>query len=138
MILFHAEDVLLPPEVSPALTSWLLDVIEAEGATLVALNFIFCSDDYLLDMNRQYLQHDYYTDVITFDYSETSGQVFGDIFISVDRVADNARTHATPMQEELSRVLVHGLLHLLGYDDKASACQAEMRAREDLYLAKKN
>ena len=137
MILFHAEDVLLPPEVSPALTSWLLDVIEGEGAALVALNFVFCSDQYLLDMNRQYLQHDYYTDVITFDYSESRHQVFGDVFVSTDRVADNARTHATDPVTELYRVLVHGLLHLLGYDDKQPAYRVEMRAREDFYLTKK-
>ena len=97
---------------------------------------IFCSDEYLLDVNRKYLNHDYYTDIITFDYCE--GPVLsGDLFISVDSVRENASFYGTEFADELNRVIVHGLLHLIGYDDHAEADIATMRAKENYYLSQR-
>ena len=98
---------------------------------------MFCSDEHLLEMNRSYLEHDYYTDIITFDYVEEN-VVSGDLFISIDRVRDNAKTLGQSVREELHRVMVHGLLHLLGYHDKSKEEQVEMRSKEDYYLTLRN
>src|ERR1044071_3674818 len=98
------------------------------------VNVIFCSDDYLLEMNREHLDHDYYTDIITFDYSEEA-VVSGDLFISVDRVSDNASGLSVSFLDELNRVCVHGLLHLCGYKDKSEAEELLMRSKEDEMLA---
>ena len=95
---------------------------------------MFCSDEYLLRINRDYLQHDYYTDIITFDLSEPGGPVQGEIYISVDRVRDNAKELAVSIQKELHRVIFHGVLHLCGYTDKTKQDQARMRALEEKYL----
>ena len=95
---------------------------------------IFCSDPYILDINQRYLQHDYFTDIITFDYCE--GKVLsGDLFISIDTVRENAAEYGASFEEELNRVMVHGLLHLIGYDDHTPAEQQEMRSKEDYYLS---
>ena len=97
---------------------------------------IFCSDEYLLDVNRKYLNHDYYTDIITFDYCE--GPVLsGDLFISVDSVRENASVYGTEFADELNRVIVHGLLHLMGYDDHTEDDIATMRAKENYYLSQR-
>ncbi len=106
------------------------------SATLESLNYIFCTDEYLIEVNQQFLQHDYYTDIITFDLSEQGGPIVGEIYISIDRVRDNARANATKVYEELHRVIFHGALHLCGYKDKKPAEIREMRAKEDYYLAK--
>jgi rRNA maturation RNase YbeY len=98
------------------------------------LNYIFCSDEYLLEINKQYLDHDYFTDIITFDNSEEDKQLEGDIYISVDRVRDNAATFHTDFDSEMRRVLIHGLLHLVGYEDSSEALKTAMRAKEDEYL----
>lgn len=100
----------------------------------IELNYIFCSDEALLERNIQFLQHDTYTDIITFDLSETEEEVVGEIYISVDRVKDNAATLKLPFQQELHRVIFHGVLHLLGYKDKTDAEAAEMRSMEDEFL----
>ena len=113
--------------------SWLLDICRHEKKGLSALSFIFGTDDYLLEMNQQYLKHDYYTDVITFDYSEGK-VVSGDIFISIDRVKENAKTQKVSYEEELMRVMAHGLLHLCGYSDKTKETMLEMREKETRYL----
>jgi probable rRNA maturation factor len=132
---FVSEDVdfQLPDEARTM--QWLHAVAEAEGASIHTLTYIFCSDDYLYDINLRYLDHDTYTDVITFPYAEPGEAVQGDIFISIDRVADNARLLATDPHEEMRRVLVHGLLHLLGHSDKTAPEQAAMRLGEDKHLA---
>ena len=98
------------------------------------ITIIFCSDDYLLDKNRAYLNHDYYTDIITFDYSEND-VVSGDLFISIDRVKDNANTYGISFDNELKRVVYHGILHLCGYKDKTEKDKKEMREKENYYLS---
>ena len=100
------------------------------------ISFIFCSDDYLLDLNRNFLSHDYYTDVITFDNSEQFS-FSGDIFISLDRVRENALVFNQTFIDELHRVMIHGILHLVGYDDISDLEQSIMRDKEDYYLAKR-
>jgi len=97
------------------------------------LSFIFCSDEYLLKMNNEYLQHDFYTDVITFDYTEQK-IIAGDIFISVDRIKENALKYNTTFENELQRVMIHGVLHLVGYNDKTEEEQKEMTKKENQYL----
>ena len=113
--------------------SWLSQVATMEKKILGELNLIFCSDDYLLEINKEYLDHDYYTDIITFDY--TQGEVLsGDLFISIDRVKDNAKSFEAEIKEEILRVVVHGFLHLAGYEDKTENKEKEMRLKEDTYL----
>lgn len=111
-------------------------VFRKEGFKLGSLSYIFCSDEYLLDINKQYLKHDYYTDIITFDLSAIRGIVDGEVYISVDRVRDNAVTLKVPFSSELRRVLVHGALHLCGYKDKTKTDAQKMRDREDYWLAR--
>jgi rRNA maturation RNase YbeY len=134
-ISFHTTDIdILPVEgLESAYEKWLLQVALNERKSIEHISYIFCSDEYLLDMNRRYLQHDYYTDIITFPYQQ--GDVLeSDIFISVDRVRENARLFAIPFEEELRRVMVHGLLHLAGYDDHADEKTTEMRQKEEEYM----
>lgn len=118
------------------LRKWLKSTIEAEGYKLKELNFVFCSDKYLLSINQEYLKHDTFTDIITFDNSNKNHNIVGDIFISIDRVRENALTFEVSEQDELHRVMVHGILHLLGYPDKGKAAKALMTDRENYYLAK--
>jgi rRNA maturation RNase YbeY len=132
---FHTEEIEFELKQSNAIEEWLKSVIKAEGSTLGELNYIFCSDEYLYKMNVEYLQHDTYTDVITFQYAEEV--VHGDVFISIDRIHDNAAHFDVTIEEELSRVLVHGLLHLLGYKDKTEIEQTEMTSKENYYLKQK-
>jgi len=112
---------------------WLSEVASREGCRIGAVSVIFCSDPVILDVNRKYLGHDYYTDIITFDYCEEE-VLNGDLFISVDTVRANALEYGTLFHEELHRVIVHGLLHLIGYDDHTEADIAEMRLKENEYL----
>ena len=114
---------------------WLKMVAGSEIREIGDVNIIFCSDNYILDVNLKYLQHDYYTDIITFDYCE--GKVLsGDLFISIDSVKENAAYYgASSFEEELNRVIVHGLLHLIGYDDHSEEDQKTMRAKENYYLS---
>lgn len=109
---------------------WLYDVVNREGFDLGNINLIFTSDDYLLDVNRKYLNHDYYTDIITFDYSENN-VISGDLFISIDRVRDNSKKLNQMFHVELNRVVVHGVLHLCGYGDKSDDEKLLMRKKED-------
>jgi len=111
-------------------------VAESEGYTLGDVNYIFCSARRLLEMNRQYLGHDYFTDVITFDYSDRKGSrvVSGDVFIDVETVADNARQYGATRLQEMRRVVVHGLLHLCGQRDKTPRANRQMHSKEDKYL----
>lgn len=111
------------------------NLISIEGKTVGEIAIIFCNDDYLLQINRQYLQHDYYTDIITFDYNE-GNFVSGDLFISIERVGENARIFGYDFHIELSRVIFHGILHLSGYADKTEEEEILMRAKENFYLKK--
>ena len=114
-------------------SKWLKGAIELENKRLGDISIIFCSDDYLLEINKQYLSHDYYTDVITFNYCEDD-VISGDIFISVDTIAANAKEYGASFDNELCRVMVHGALHLVGYDDDCERNQLIMRQKEDFYL----
>lgn len=116
-------------------SAWVKKAIAEEGFELKTLNYIFCSDDYLLSINREYLRHDTYTDIITFNNSDTDDTVEADIFISIDRVGENARERNISFEDELDRVLIHGVLHLVGYDDKSSAEAILMREKEEAYLS---
>lgn len=130
-ILFHAQDVDLPALDEMRVGNWLAGIVAEEGFRLEALNYIFCSDDYLHGINVQYLNHDTLTDIITFDNADEEGVVEGDIFISTERVRENAADFGAAYGEELLRVMAHGVLHLLGHKDKSEAEQAAMRALED-------
>lgn len=114
---------------------WIRRVIDLEKGELAHLNYIFCSDEYLFQMNRQYLNHNTLTDIITFDNSEGSGRIEGDVFISIERVNANSEELQTSFDEELHRVLIHGVLHLLGYSDKSVKDKSLMRKKEDAYLS---
>lgn len=114
---------------------WIKATIEKEGFELQELNFIFCSDEYLLGINQQYLNHDTYTDIITFDNSNVEKQIVSDIFISIERVKENAKTFKTNDFDEVCRIMIHGTLHLLGYKDKGKTAKALMTEKEDEYLS---
>jgi rRNA maturation RNase YbeY len=111
-------------------TDWVNRVLDSENAELGNISFVFCEDDYLLDINQKFLNHDTYTDIITFDYSENSS-ISGDIFISIERVRENAKQFAQSFEDELLRVMAHGLLHLLGYKDKTEKEIKEIRDKEE-------
>lgn len=113
---------------------FLINLLRREGKKPASLNFIFCSDKYLLDINKKYLNHDYYTDIITFDLSSESKLVEAEIYISMDRISDNAKSLNTTIKKEILRVMFHGLLHLCGYGDKSSKEKKLMREKEDYYL----
>jgi probable rRNA maturation factor len=116
-------------------SSWIQVAIKKEKRKLRQLNFIFCSDEDLLKVNIQYLNHKTYTDIITFDNSDIEGELEGDIFISIDRVRENAENLNLPFLDEYHRVIIHGVLHLIGYSDKTSVKKKEMRKKEDAYLS---
>ena len=113
---------------------WFRLVAESEIRRIGDISIIFCSDNYILDVNQKYLQHDYFTDIITFDYCE-GDKLSGDLFISVDTVRENSIEYGSDFIEELNRVMVHGLLHLIGYDDHSDEDVAEMRSKENYYLS---
>jgi rRNA maturation RNase YbeY len=117
------------------LQKWIKTAAKKEKFTVDNLNYIFCSDKYLKKINKDYLNHNYFTDIITFDISTQKGKIEGDIFISVDRVQANAKQYKVSPVDELRRVMIHGLLHLTGYKDKTPKDQAEMRKMEDYWLA---
>lgn len=118
-----------------ALKSFIEKRVKKEGFSIETLTYVFCSDKYLLKMNKDFLSHNYYTDIISFDLSETPGNLIGEVYISVDRVKDNAKTHGTSLKEELHRVIFHGALHFCGYKDKKPADTIKMRQMEDRWLA---
>lgn len=135
-VFFHVEDIPLPADLrTGGWKRWLYAVARMHHRRLSELNYIFCSDHFLLEMNRRYLQHDTFTDIITFDNSDLPGIIEADIYISVDRVVENAGTFKVPVREELARVMAHGLLHLCGYGDKSPAEIAEMRKEEERALS---
>ena len=130
---FHTEDLNFKAENPKLISNWISKTIDHEKKDYSTLNFIFCSDNYLYKINVDYLEHDTYTDIITFDYTEDN-VVAGDIFISVERVKENSENLSISFQDELDRVIIHGVLHLCGYKDKKPEEQAIMREKEDYYL----
>lgn len=134
MIRFFNEDVTYKLAQKQPTRQWLKRQAEGEGYSIGELNYIFCSDDYILQVNKDYLEHDYYTDIITFDQSEEEGVLAGDIFISVERVNDNAGQLGVLPEQEMRRVLAHGLLHLCGHADKSDEEAVQMRAKEEEWL----
>lgn len=134
MINFFNEDVDFKLKGKNNFKVWLKKVAEKEGFKIKDLNYIFCSDEYLHKINVDYLDHDTFTDIITFDNSEDEISIEGDIFVSIERVKENSQTLNTVFDEELKRVIVHGLLHLCGYDDHSVEDKAEMRRLEGEYI----
>ncbi|MBI2730373.1 MAG: rRNA maturation RNase YbeY [Sphingobacteriales bacterium] len=122
------------PREIKVLKVFLAEIFKREKTKLLSLNYIFCSDVYLLQINMKYLQHNYFTDIITFSMSDSSDLVVGEIYISIDRVSENAQFYEVSFQNELQRVIIHGALHLCGYKDKTKAQKSVMRALEDKYM----
>ncbi|MBB3054609.1 rRNA maturation RNase YbeY [Mucilaginibacter gotjawali] len=135
---FFEEDITYKLKNKTLVRQWITQTILAEGYKLKELNYIFCSDAYLLQINQQYLNHDTYTDIVTFDNSETEKVIIGDIFISIERIRENAAKFSTSETDELHRVIIHGALHLLGYKDKTPATKQKMTQKEDFYLNKRS
>jgi len=133
MIAFLTEDITFELKEKLKHKAWLKEAAKAEGFRIGELNYIFCSDDYLLDINQKYLGHDTLTDIVTFDNSEDPKMIEGDIFISIDRVQENALKFDTA-ESELKRVMIHGLLHLAGYKDKDKAQKELMTIKENEHL----
>ncbi|GGC26020.1 endoribonuclease YbeY [Parapedobacter defluvii] len=137
-IYFFTEGVTYTLKQKAALRRWINETVKEEGFKAGEISIVLCSDAYLLDINRQYLNHDTYTDIVTFDNSEESGVIAGDIFISIERVRENAVKFDVPEHDELHRVMIHGILHLCGYGDKKKEEKARMTEKEDFYLARRN
>lgn len=133
MVSYFTEDITFPFKLKRLTSKWLKFVAHSEARRLGDISIIFCSDQYILDVNRKYLNHDYYTDIITFDYCE-GDLLSGDLFISIDSVRENAAFYGTAFENELNRVIVHGVLHLIGYDDHTEEEITQMRSKEDYYL----
>lgn len=134
-IAFFVEDIDFKLSDKMKIKKWLKETIAEEGCKTGEISYVFCSDDYLSKLNEQYLRHKSLTDIITFDYSE-NGVVSGDVFISIERVRENSDTFKVAFQEELLRVIVHGVLHLCGYKDKTKKEAETMRNKEDEKLSK--
>ncbi len=134
LIQFFSADAPVPSFSKTKLKVLLKELFKEEGKVVDNIGYIFCSDEYLLDINQRFLNHDYYTDIITFDISEKTNSVFGEVYISVDRVKENAKKLNQPILKELLRVIIHGALHLCGYQDKTESQKTKMRSREDYYI----
>ncbi len=130
MIYFQADGIPVPTLEQDRLKDWIHSVAAYYGKRVGTIHYIFCDDERILEANRQFLQHDYYTDVITFDYSE-GDMLSGDIFISVDTVRSNAEQIGVSFDEELRRIIIHGVLHLTGQEDKSEEAHAEMTRKEE-------
>lgn len=133
MIQFCSEDITFSLKEKLKHKAWLNEVAKQEGKKILELSYVFCSDEYLLQINQEYLNHDTLTDIVTFDNSEDPKKIEGDIFISIDRVIENGEKLGTS-ETELERVMVHGLLHLLGYKDKKKEDKEVMTEKEDFYI----
>ena len=137
-VAFEAEDREVPTELNSEETkSWLIQIASSENGSIEELTYYFTSDEKLLEINIEYLNHDTYTDIITFEYGSKES-IVGDIFISTDRVRENAGDFGCSFEQELNRVIAHGLLHLLGYGDKTEEEKSHMRSLEDSYLSLRN
>jgi rRNA maturation RNase YbeY len=128
---FHTEDVDFKLSNPIKVSAWLSKCIDQSNKNSGEINYIFCSDDYLLEINKKYLDHDYYTDIITFDNSFEKDKIDADIFVSIERVKENAISLNETFEKELHRVLVHGILHLLGWEDSSDELKQKMRQEED-------
>lgn len=135
LISFNNIDVKTKIEGKKSIATWLSNVIETEGRQLGFISISFCSDEHLLEINKDALKHDYYTDVITFQLNERNESLEGDLYISIDRVKDNAKVLKIKWGDELKRVMVHGVLHLCGYKDKTKKESELMRKKENEYLS---
>ena len=136
-ILFHNADTSYILKNKRIISSWITDTIKEEEKQLEEISYIFCTDDYLLKINQEHLNHDTYTDIITFDYTE-NGIISSEIYISVDRVRENAKNLGVAALDEMHRVIIHGVLHLCGYKDKSDLQSQEMRSKENYYLGKRD
>ena len=134
MISYNTDGVKMPAIRRRDTSAWIKQVAASYGKKVGSIAYIFCTDDEILDVNRQYLRHDYYTDIITFDYCEDD-TISGDLFISLDTVRTNAEQQATTYEEELHRVIIHGILHLVGINDKGPGEREIMEAAENNALA---
>ncbi|CAN5366294.1 rRNA maturation RNase YbeY [soil metagenome] len=132
-VIFNKESTNFRLKDARLLKQWIKLIVEEKNSILGDVAYVFCSDEFLLQMNQQHLKHDFYTDIITFDYTE-GGIVSGDLFISIDRVRENAKTNAVSFTQELHRVMIHGILHLLGLKDKKKSDQKAMRLAENQSL----
>jgi rRNA maturation RNase YbeY len=133
-IQFFTHEIKFQLKQKTILKAWIEGAFKQHKKTLKSITYVFCSDEYLLEINQGFLQHDFYTDIITFDYS-TKIEVESEIYISIERVKENAKELHTTFDEELHRVMIHGVLHLCGMKDKTKAQQAEMRQAENKYLS---
>lgn len=135
-IYFHTEAISKNPLTGKQklYKDWLQEVAGAEEGTIKEIHYIFCDDEYILQINKNYLNHDYYTDIITFPYSQGNKDIKADIYISIDTVRSNAEEFKTTFDDELKRVMVHGLLHMLGYQDKSIEQSSIMREKENQYI----
>ncbi|MFS2295408.1 MAG: rRNA maturation RNase YbeY, partial [Actinomadura sp.] len=131
---FFTEDLIFRLNNKTKIREWLRHAAREEGYRIAEISFIFCSDNYLLEMNRTYLNHDTFTDIITFDNSTVPGKLAGDIYISLPRIRENAKIFGVPEDAELCRVMIHGILHLCGYGDKKKDEKVLMREKEDTYI----
>ena len=134
-VLFFLEDIEYTIIKRKSRSNWISSTITSEGYVSKDINIILCSDDYLLKMNQAFLDHDYYTDIITFDNSSDENGISGDLFISIDRVQENAKQAGIDADDELDRVMIHGVLHLLGFNDKTESEISLMREKEEAYLS---
>lgn len=134
-ISFFTEDIQFNLSEKDKITNWIRDVLIQEQKLNAYINYIFCSDRYILDINKEYLDHDYFTDIITFDQSEDEALLESDIYISIERIKENAEEFGQSFSLEFKRVLIHGVLHLLGYGDKTEQDQIAMRKKEDACLS---
>ncbi len=130
MISFFKEEVTFELNSKLALKAWIKAICKENNKETGEINYVFCNDEYLLEINKQYLDHDYYTDIITFDQSETDETVEGEIYISIDRVKENSITNKQSFEEELLRVMIHGIFHLIGFGDKTTTESQKMRLLE--------
>jgi probable rRNA maturation factor len=135
LIQFFSEDIDFKLANEQEVLDLILNLIKQEGLAAGVINYIFCKDDYLLDLNQRFLERDTLTDVIAFDYSEEDGEVSGDVFISIERARENATQFEQTEIHEVLRVIIHGVLHLCGYDDKTNEQKLQMTTREDYYLS---
>jgi probable rRNA maturation factor len=134
LVSFHTADKQLTLKNKTRLKQFIASIFDHEGKPLKKLDYVFCSDEYLLQMNNDFLQHNYYTDIITFPLSDKHQPIVGEVYVSLDRVKDNASQHNASVLDETLRVLFHGALHLCGYGDKTAKEIKAMRLKEDFYI----
>ena len=131
---FYSADVSIPIKHRAKVRKLIIHLFAEERTPLQTLSFIFCSDKYLLRLNKKHLNRDYYTDVITFDISNPSEQMVGEVYLSTERIKENAKAYNETYEKELLRVMIHGALHLCGYKDKTTVAEKKMRVKEEYYL----